>query len=79
MPLFVDGAADRPALKSTDEIEITPEMIEAGVEFLENSMVSSFMSVHSDFVEDFLRSAIVGGRSRKSFVSSKASSIHSRI
>jgi hypothetical protein len=35
MPLPLDDAADRPATKPTDEIEITPEMIEAGAcEFL---------------------------------------------
>jgi hypothetical protein len=36
MPLDVEVAADRPATESTiEEIEITPEMIEAGVlEFL---------------------------------------------
>jgi hypothetical protein len=36
MTLDVDKPADRPATKPTDEIEITPEMIEAGREVLEN-------------------------------------------
>jgi hypothetical protein len=66
-PFPTDSTADdRPATKPTDEIEITSEMIDAGVRFLESSMVDSFMSIHREFVEDFLRSAIVGGCSRKS-------------
>ena len=32
MTLDVDDAADRPAAKPTDTIEITPEMIRAGAE-----------------------------------------------
>ena len=31
MPLEIDDAADRPAAKPTDEIEITPEMFQAGL------------------------------------------------
>jgi hypothetical protein len=40
--------------RSATEFDIPPEMIAAGVEFLENSTVGSFMTVHPQFVEDFI-------------------------
>lgn len=64
----VDSARDRPASETETEIEITPEMIGRGVEFMEGHFVSSFTtSVYQpDFVKSFLEAAIRGGgRSRK--------------
>jgi hypothetical protein len=34
MPLHIDDAADKPATKFEDEIEVTPDMIEAGKEVI---------------------------------------------
>lgn len=47
----VDSTGDRPAL---EDIHVPPELIAAGVEFLENSAVASFMTIHPEFVSSFI-------------------------
>lgn len=55
-----------------EEIEITPEMIEAGLRFLEQRGVSIEFA-YPEFVAEFLRSTINGGFLRNSRASAPAS------
>jgi hypothetical protein len=50
-----------------DEIEITPAMIEAGLQFLRDEALPMLTAraESEEFVYNFLKSAIVGGRARK--------------
>lgn len=43
--------ADRPATKPTDEIKVTPEMIEAGVDVLRSYMFADGSVLRSDHAE----------------------------
>ena len=55
----------------TDRIEITPEMIAAGLEFLDRRGLNMLTTQTSypEFVEEFFKSIIVGGRLRNSTAS----------
>jgi hypothetical protein len=55
-----------------EEIEVTPEMVDAGMRFLEDRGVSTEFA-YPEFVGEFLMSAIRGGRFRKARANEPAS------
>ena len=59
--------ADRAA-KDKHEIEITPAMIEAGIEFLVGEALNtvSYRATSPEFVVDFYKAVVRGGRVRNS-------------
>jgi hypothetical protein len=61
-------------------IEITREMVEAGLQFLSEAGFPSLSAraESPEFVEEFLRSSIVGGRARKDAVVASTSSMSTR-
>lgn len=60
MALHLDTVPDRPAIDPADEIEVTPEMVRAGVDVLNLSFSSDgFLDERECVVEDVFRAMML--------------------